>query len=180
MPVALNRFCTVPFLLLILLATTALTSHAADDAFGASPLAGVASVQVAVSGVPDEFARYGLTASEMHERVTAQLSRYGLPVVDAAQAAREPDAARLDVRFDANRNPYAFYHYGISLRLLRKLPLGEAAAGFVATEVWSAGQHGIIEPADMKPIYGYLDALVERFVAAHGRDNPGNATAMLR
>lgn len=178
MPVAPIRLCTGLFTALLTL--FAGTIHADDDAFGASPLAGVASVQVAVSGVPDEFARYGLTAGEMRDRVVAHLSHYGLPIVDAAQATREPHAARLDVRFDANRNPYAFYHYGISLRLLRKLPLGEPAGGFIATEVWSTGQHGIIEPADMKPIYGYLDALVERFVAAHGRDNPGNASAMLR
>jgi len=178
MPVAPMRLRAVLFTALLTLFAGAI--HADDDAFGASPLAGVASVQVAVSGVPDDFARYGLTAAEMRGRVVAHLSRYGLPVIDAAQATREPHAARLDVRFDANRNPYAFYHYGISLRLLRKLPLGEAAAGFVATEVWSTGQHGIIEPADMKPIYGYLDTLVERFVAAHGHDNPGKPTAMLR
>ncbi|MEQ8233843.1 MAG: hypothetical protein RLW61_08405 [Gammaproteobacteria bacterium] len=163
-------------LLLALVSTIVLAQS--DGAFEAQPLAGVNRVELTVTGVPDDFARYGLTAHELRERISAALTGHGLEVVDAASAARDPRAARLHLRFDANRNPYAFYHYGISLRLLRKLPLDAAAAGYVATEVWSAGRHGVIEPADMKPIYGFADELVARFLAEHGRDNAAAATAL--
>jgi hypothetical protein len=130
--------------------------------------------------VPDDFARYGLTADGLHRRIAATLAGHGLELVDAAAASHDARVARLHLRFDANRNPYAFYHYGISLRLLRKLPLDGPQSGYVAAEVWSAGRHGIIEPADMKPIYGFAEELVARFVAEHGRDNPIAAAALTR
>ncbi|MGE0483418.1 MAG: hypothetical protein AB7Q81_04720 [Gammaproteobacteria bacterium] len=163
-------------LALVLLLVTVVTARAADE-FSANALAGIGRVQVAVEGIADEFARYGLTTEEMRQRVEARLAAYGLPVVDATTARTQPDAAQLLVKLTTNRDQYSMYFYAVSLRLKRKVPLDATGSSYASSEVWSEGQHGILNPSDLKAVYGYVDTLLDAFVNAHGRDNAGRPLA---
>ncbi|MCB1749415.1 MAG: hypothetical protein H6977_14360 [Gammaproteobacteria bacterium] len=171
---AVRAWSLLPGLLLCVTLTSA--THAADT-FSANALAGVGRVQVEVEGVANDFARYGLTPDELRRRVEARLAAYGLPVVDAAGARSHADAAQLLVKLTTNRDQYSMYFYAISLRLKRKVPLDASGTSFAAQEVWSEGQHGILNPSDLKAIYGYVDTLLDAFITAHGRDNAGRPLA---
>ena len=148
------------------------TVGAADVPFENQALRGVAEVTIAIEGIEADFERYGLTASELRERVEARLRDYGLPVIDAATAREKPGAAQLLVRVRTNRDQYMMYFYAVSVRLMRKVPLDTTGTSFTAGEVWSEGQHGILNPSDLKSIYGYVDTLLGQFIGAHARDNP--------
>jgi hypothetical protein len=165
------RRCAVVLLLGALSVLPAMVGAA--DGFSANTLAGVGRVQVDVEGIPADFSRYGLTAEEMRQRVEARLVAYGLAVVDAAGARSHADAAQLLVKLDTNRDQYSMYFYAVSLRLKRKVPLDTSGTSWAASEVWSEGQHGILNPSDLKRVYGYVDGLVDTFLAAYGRDNAG-------
>ncbi|MEQ8661024.1 MAG: hypothetical protein RLW62_09425, partial [Gammaproteobacteria bacterium] len=80
MPVSRPSPCA--WLVAALLALCALAAPADDDAMRARPLVGVNRIEVSVTGVPDDFARYGLTAAELHARVAAGLAGHGIEIVD--------------------------------------------------------------------------------------------------
>ena len=145
----------------------------ADDAFGAKLLEGVDLVAVSVKGIHPDFERYGLAADTLHDKVAARLDAAGLPVVDTATALQSPKAGQLVVELVTNKDQYAFYFYAVSVKLNRKVALGSDGGSFAATEVWSKGQHGVLNPSDFKAVYGFVDELVGQFLAAHGRDNAG-------
>ncbi len=167
------------FSALCLLAGTAMllagACFAADPGFSAGALRGVARVEVHVEGVPDDFARYGLQAAELRQRVRDRLTGVGLTVLEDAAAA-DDDASRLTVRLHTNQDPYGLYSYSLALRLARKLPLPAGSGAFISDTVWSQGRNGVINPTDLRRMYGYVDELLDAFLAAHGRDNTAVST----
>jgi hypothetical protein len=144
---------------------------AETEPFSAGVLGGVARLHVAVEGVPDDFARYGLTADELARRARLRLDHYGIEVVDRATALADPAASELRIKLNANEDPYAFYFYRIGIELRRKRAITGTAAGFVPEIVWSEGQSGVINPSDLPRMYGFVDALLDKFIATHDRQN---------
>lgn len=132
-------------------------------------LRGIERLHVEVVGIHPDFDRYGLTEDEMHAKAAAVLAANGLPVVSAAEAAADDGAARLRIKLNANEDQYAFYFYGVSVQVDRKVSLTGGAE--TAQTVWSKGQHGVINPSDWRRVYGYVETIVGEFLAEHGRHN---------
>jgi len=157
-------------------AFTALSLAAADTRAAVLPdgkaLAGITHVQLDISGIPDEFARFGLTADEMSAKVRLKLIAAGLHM---AQAGSPPAAASgtLRVSLYANEMQYGFYSYAVSVGFERKVPISPDGNSYIAHEVWRQGQHGVINPSDLKAIYGFAETLVGDFLKQHSKDNPG-------
>lgn len=166
---------TGPLLLALFALLFVVGARAGENAFTAHALRGVQRVTIAVEGIPTDGPRYGLTAAELEERAAAQLSAAGLEVIDTATAVREPGASQLRLRLTANLNPYAIYHYALSVRLERKLPLDPSGTSFIAETVWSEGQSGVLNPSDLPRLYAVAAGLTATFLAAHGQQNVGNA-----
>ncbi len=171
------RLRSVGFLLSAgLWAFTALPLAAADTRAAVlsdgKALAGITHVQLDVSGIPDEFARFGLTADEMNAKVRLKLTAEGLQM---AQAGSPPAATSgtLSVSLHANEMQYGFYSYAVSVGFERKVPITPDGNSYIAHEVWRQGQHGVINPSDLKAIYGFAETLVDDFLKQHSKDNPG-------
>ena len=159
---------------LVLLVAALLLSNsvqAAADSFSVNALAGIARVEIDVTGIHRDFARYGLDGDELRRRVAARLAAHGLPVVPAAAADTDAQAGQLAVKLVTNKDQYAFYHYAVSVTLNRRVRVDPGSHASVSLAAWSEGRHGILNPSDLHAIYGYVDALLSRFITAHGNAN---------
>ncbi|MEX2479261.1 MAG: hypothetical protein WD928_00225 [Gammaproteobacteria bacterium] len=164
--------------LLTLCLLSGFSTAAAADALSVNALAGIEGVQVAVVGIHPDFARYGLDADEMRRRVEARLADYGLTVEASAADTTDRKIGRLEVRLITNKDQFAFYHYAVSVKLERRIPLDEQNHAYGVQSAWSEGRHGILNPSDLGTIYGYVDELLGQFITAHDKDNAARRAAM--
>lgn len=165
--------CRVPAVLMLLLAAWAALA-AANDPDAHHALRGIGDVAIAIDGVPAEFARYGLTADGLREAAARRLAAHGVAVVGGAGAApADAGDGQLTITLHTNRGAYAFLSYSVSLALARRLPIGAEGDAFVRHTVWSQGRHGVINPSDLPRIEGFVETLLDAFVADLGRDNAG-------
>lgn len=148
----------------------ALAQASDAEQFAAHALRGMQRINVAVEGVNADFARYGLRAVEMRQRIEAKLAAAGLEVADDTVAARDAAVGQLRVKLTAIESSYGYYSYAVALQARRKIPLS-ADGGFVSQAVWNSGQSGISNPSELRKIYSVVDELLAGFVSAHGRDN---------
>ena len=165
---------------LVLLVAALILSNivqAATDSFSVNALAGIARVEIAVTGIHRDFARYGLDGDELRRRVAARLAAYGLPVVPAPVVGTDAQAGQLAIKLVTNKVQYAFYHYAVSVTLNRRVRVDPGNQAYVALAAWSEGRHGILNPSDLNAVYDYVDALLSRFIAAHGNDNAAPPTS---
>lgn len=146
-------------------------THAVAQDFSAQPLRGFGPVNVAVDGVPPDYARYGLTADELRRHVETGLTTAGFTVVDDATAKRDAGVGQLRVKLRTVMSAYGFYSYALAFEARRKLPL--AAGGFTSQSVWSTGQSGVLTESELPRLVGVCDTLLAAFTAAHGADNVG-------
>lgn len=151
--------------------------QAAVDSFSVNPLAGVARVEIDVTGIHRDFARYGLDGDELRRRVAARLAAHGLPVVAPTAAGTDAQAGRLEIKLITNKDQYAFYHYAVSVTLKRRIPIDSGSQSYGTLTAWSEGRHGILNPSDLNAVYGYVDALLSRFITAYGNDNAAGTGA---
>lgn len=156
--------------LLVLLASAGV--QAADN-FGANALRGVSAIAVSAEGVARDYARYGLTAQELAERVAAQLAAAGLPVIATGATTDNPRASDLRVLVTAYEASYALVSYRIALELQRRLPLDDSGQSYVLQRVWSQGRSGLLNPSDLKRLYDDAAELGRHFIADFGAHNAG-------
>ena len=162
---------------LVTVLSVALAQASDAEQFAAHALRGMQRVNVAVEGVHPDFARYGLRAVEMRQRIEAKLTAAGLEVADDTMAASDAAVGQLRVKLTAVESSYGYYSYAIALQARRKIPLS-ADGGFVAQAVWNNGQSGISNPSDLRKIYLLVDELLVGFVSAHGSDNVAAGAAV--
>lgn len=162
---------TIALLTTLLLALALAPLVGADQSFSAHALRGVTRVAVTVEGVPADAGRYGLTALGVEQQIAARLTAAGLEVLPARQAASDRTAGLLQVKLTANLNFYSYYHYALSFRLQRKVPLDAEGASFIGETVWSRGQSGVLNPSDLARLYEVAGVLTEAFIAAQDADN---------
>ena len=155
---------------LVTVLSVALSQASYAEQFAANALRGVQRLNVAVEGIHPDFARYGLSAGEMSQRVEAKLVAAGLEVADDTKAASDAAVAQLRVKLTAVESSYGYYSYAIALEARRKIPLS-ADGGFVSQAVWNNGQSGISNPSDLRKIYSAVDELLVGFLSALGSDN---------
>ena len=161
---------------LVTVLTVALAQASNAEQFAANALRGMHRVNVAVEGVNADFARYGLSAGEMRQRVEAKLVAAGLAVADDTAAESDAAVGQLRVKLTAVASSYGYYSYAVAVQARRKIPLS-AAGGFVSQAVWNNGQSGISNPSDLRKIYAVLDELLAAFLSAHGSDNVASSAA---
>jgi hypothetical protein len=165
--------CVIGAALLLMLA------HTADGVeFAGNVLRGVERLHVVVEGVPSKFKRYGLNVEQLRRQTEHRLSAYGIEVLSQDAAFKDMSAGQLHIQLNANENAYAFYFYGISVKLKRKLPLGPDGESFTSETVWSAGRSGVINPSDLKNVYGFVDEILGQFIQEHDRQNVPSHTAL--
>ena len=150
--------------------SVALPQASYAEQFAAHALRGMHRLNVAVEGVNADFARYGLGAVEMRQRIEAKLTAAGLEVADDTVAASDAAVGQLRVKLTAVESSYGYYSYAVALQARRKILLS-ADGGFVSQAVWNNGQSGISNPSDLRKIYSVVDELLTGFVSAHGSDN---------
>jgi hypothetical protein len=139
--------------------------------FSGAALRGVDRVTVAVVGIPAKFERYGLTAGELRKQTEDRLSAHGIEILSEAAALKDKQAGQIQIKLYTNEDSFAFYSYKISVQFQRKLPLDPDGESFVAETVWSDGRNGVINPSDLKNVYGYVGEILEKFTIEHGRQN---------
>ena len=104
-----------------------LSAPAFETGPGVNVLSGVRQVTVAVSGIPDDFERYGLTAAELRTRIQQRLTASGFET-----GPDDINSAQLKVRLYANRGVYSHYSCRVSVQLLRRLPLDAAGQSYIS------------------------------------------------
>jgi hypothetical protein len=142
------------------------------QAFTASTLSGLNKVAIRVEGISPEFKPYGLISGPILQRTRDSLANNGLSVETFADSKQDPEVAVLHVRLNANRNPYGFYSYGISVEIIRKIALNNPQGGYISETVWTVGQTGVVLPTELSKINQIIDALVEKFLADFHNQNP--------
>jgi hypothetical protein len=157
-------------LALLVVTLCAVSQHAAAEQFSSHALRGMHRMNVAVEGVPTDFARYGLTANELRKQVEDRLTAAGLQVADDAAAQNDPAVGQLRVKLTAVTSTYGYYSYSVALQARRKIPLS-ADGGFVSQKVWSDGRSGVSNPNELRKIYPVVDELLSGFIGAQGSDN---------
>ena len=141
------------------------------DGLSTDALRGLDRMSVTVDGIAPTFARYGLTAAELRDQVVQRLAASGIEVVDAAAAHNDAAAGELRIKLTTVESSYAFYSYAIAAEARRKVPLAPAGSGYVVQTVWSRSQNGVLNPSDLKKVYGYVDGLLDTFIAERGTHN---------
>jgi hypothetical protein len=163
-------------LLVCCAAFCAVAPAAGDDS--ANALRGLTRLAIAIEGVPADFARYGLTAAELERQVEERLTAAGFEIVDAAHAQADAAVGQLRIKLTTVTDLYAYYSYALSAAARRKLPLAPDGSAWVSQEVWQQGVSGILNPSDLKRVYGLVDDLIDAFIAAHDAHNAGSGTAL--
>lgn len=171
-----SRLCRRVLVLCAWLCVACPPRGTAAEQFANHALRGMQRVNVAVEGVEPDFARYGLRAEEVRRHVEVKLAAAGLKIADDAAAQRDAAVSQLQVKLTIVENVYAFYSYALGLQARRKLSLG-AEGSFIAQNVWSSGESGVINPTDMPRLFEVIDRLLAKFLSAHGADNVATGTA---
>ena len=143
--------------------------------FSYMTLNGVRAAAVEVYGVEPEFARYGLTPQPLRAAVEAQLRQAGIEVLSYDEAVRQPHAALVQLKLRTNQSEYQFYFYNFALEVREKIPLDNAAGGFISALIWSDARQGSVQPTDMPRLAGVADELVAGFVREHQTQNTAPA-----
>lgn len=135
--------------------------------FSHMTLNGLTQVAISVEDLEPALANYGLGAQVIEQAATRRLEAGGLAVVPYGEALTAPAAGLLRIRVITNQNAHGFYHLGVKLEVREKIPLGNAAGGFVSQAVWSAGENGLMQPNEVEKVTAILDALLGEFLTAH-------------
>ncbi|MBT8446775.1 MAG: hypothetical protein HKO62_06200 [Gammaproteobacteria bacterium] len=146
-----------------------------DADFNHMTLNGIDAFAVAVDEVTPFLERHGVTTATLRTQVETRLRENGVSVVSMEQLKRQPDAAVLHVKLRTNRDRMWFYFYGLSLNVKQKIPLNNAAGGFVAQTIWTAGRTGTFRPSEARYLNDYLNELLADFTTEYRGQNAATA-----
>ncbi len=159
---------------LLLLATTGCTGIPAlawSPTFSYMTLNGLKAIAISVEDIHPDLKVYGLTAERVRAPVEARLSASGLNVIPYDAALRAPEAALLRVRIITNQDGHGFYHLSVKLELREKIPLGNAAGGFISQAVWTEAENGVMQASEVEKVDALVRALVEVFISEYRTQN---------
>jgi hypothetical protein len=140
--------------------------------FSYMTLNGITKLAAVADGIPADLVAYGLVPATFEARARARLEGAGIAVVSMDEARRTPGAAKLRLRLVANRDPYGIYYFGMKIELRQKIPLGNAAGGFVSQVVWSDGESGTMQYDEFEKPLAAMDRVLDRLLADHRAQNP--------
>jgi hypothetical protein len=139
--------------------------------FSYMTLNGLKEAAVELEGIDSSFARYGLTLPPLQAAVATQLRQAGIEIVSIDEARQRPRAALVQIKFRTNQSEYQFYFYNLALEVRDKVPLGNAAGGFISAVIWSDAQQGSVQPTDLPRIGKVMEDLVGAFVREYQTQN---------
>lgn len=157
-----------------------LASYAHGVEFTGNVLRGVDRLHVEIEGIAGKLERYGLTAAQLRQQTERRLAAYGIEIIDRTTALKDETAGQLRIKLNANEDAHAFFFYGISVQLRRKLPFDDSGSSFTSETVWSKGRNGVINPSDLKDVYGYVNEILGQFIEEHDRQNVASHATLHR
>ena len=154
--------------------------HADYPSMSHMTLSGIGAVAVEISGVPKDFIRFGLDRDTINRRTAQTLENHGLEIVDLNAAKQRADSALMHIKLHANQSQYQFYMYGLSIEMTQKIPLHNAAGGFISGTIWEQGTSGVIMPTDLQQLNERIAVLVNKFLTDHRAQNPERVSTLHR
>lgn len=158
-------------LLIFALAALAPAAAAAGGEFSYMTLNGIRAVALDIQGIDPSFARYGLTPQGLVAAVETQLRQGGLEIISHDAARARPHAALVQIKFRTNQSEYQFFFYNLALEVRQKIPLGNAAGGFISALIWSDARQGSVQPTDLPRVTTWTADLVAGFLADYHAQN---------
>jgi hypothetical protein len=159
------------FLLLLAGTGIGMPAPAWSPTFSYMTLNGLQAVAISVEDIHPDLKVYGLTAERVRAPIEARLSASGLRVIPYDEALRAPEAALLRVRIITNQDGHGFYHLSVKLELREKIPLGNAAGGFISQAVWTEAENGIMQASEVEKIDALVSSLIEVFINEYRAQN---------
>ena len=148
-----------------------MSGAAGAEEFSGKVLRGIHRLHLSIEGIPAKFERYGLTEDELRRQAETRLSSQGIEVIglDAARADRR--AGQMRIKLSANEDSFAFYFYGLSVQVKRKIPLDTDGLSFTSQLIWSKARNGVVKPSELKAVYTWVDTIMDAFIAEHRAHN---------
>ena len=140
--------------------------------FSHMTLVEVRPIAIQVEDINRDLAVYGLTEARVQEQATRQLTEGGIALVSADEALVTPHAGLLRIRVLTNHDGNGFYHLAVKLELRQKIPLGNAAGGFISTAVWTISKNGVMLASEPEKVDALVVELVGNFVHDYRAQNP--------
>ena len=145
---------------------------AGEPEFSYMTLNGISGLAIVADGIPAELVAYGLTPAVFEERARRRLEAAGIRSISLADARTAPGAAKLRLRLVANRDGYGFYYFNMRADVRQKIPLGNAAGGFVSQVVWSDGESGTMQSSEQEKPLSAMDRLLDKLITDYLAQNP--------
>lgn len=141
--------------------------------FSYMTLNGITQVTSVLEGFSTELEGAGFRQQAFATRLAARLAEAGLEVVSEEAARTLPGAAQVRLRLVVNKDPHGIYFYGVKLLVRQKIPLGNAAGGFVSQVVWSDGQSGALQFGEGGKSLRALDTVLDGLLQDYRQQNAG-------
>jgi hypothetical protein len=134
-------------------------------------LNGIATLAIQVDEIDKDLALYGLTAESIDARIRERVASEALRIIPFDASLRAPEAALLRVRVITNYDGHGFYHLSVKFEVRQKIPLGNAAGGFISQAVWTNARNGVMQASEVAKVTGLVDELVQSFLTEHRAQN---------
>ena len=144
--------------------------------FSSNILRGIHRLHLSIEGIPAKFKRYGLIEDELRRQAETRLSSHGIEVIGLDAARDDHRAGQMRIKLSANEDSFAFYLYGLSVQVKRKIPLDADGISFTSQLIWYKGRNGVVKPSELKAVYAWVDTIMDAFIAerrAHNRQSLG-------
>ena len=144
--------------------------------FSYMTLNGVHDVAISIEDIERDLEVYGLTEHRIRALVEPSLRADGLNVIASGAALTTPNAGLLRVRIISNYDANGFYHLSVKLEFRAKVPLGNAAGGFVSQAVWTDAHNAVILASEVDKIDPLVIDAMKKFSADYRAQNgvPGH------
>lgn len=127
---------------------------------------GIQTLGVEISGIRQDYRRYGLDKAALTEHVAQQLKKAGFNVVPVEEIGDSPGAALLQVKLDLVRS-YLGYSYALSVKLIQKIQLVGLHDSLAPVTTWSStGRSGFLRSGTLPRLRNYTADAVKEFIKA--------------
>lgn len=153
------------WLLVLLLVTINLDNINAEVLSLPTPPRGIQTLGLEISGIHQDYQRYGLEKATLTEQVAQQLQAAGFNLAPVEETRDSPTAALLQVDLNLVR-AYSGYPYAITVKLIQKIQLAGSQGHFIPVTTWSTSRTGFLRSIELHYLQDYTAELVQQFIEA--------------
>jgi hypothetical protein len=124
-----------------------------------------------VNSLNSELQNYGVSDTDLENKISQRLRDAGFSVISAEQALTDPEAALLKLRIRLIIGYGLIYSYGLDLSLNQKAILYGGNDLHYSVKTWSDSQFGGMQQTSLPYLNTYSMELVENFIEAHRAQN---------